>query len=71
MHKNITLGIFVRSNSALEKKIKQPNAIIAVDTDIYFDFSIAEVRKIIGIVRKQACTLLFFINLLHEKIFMV
>jgi hypothetical protein len=45
----MTLGIFVRSNSALkicDKKIKQPNAIIAVDTDIYLFFPIANIQKI-------------------------
>lgn len=66
----MTLGILVRSNSALnicDKKIKQPNAIIAVDTDIYLVFSIAKIGKIIVTVSKRANVLSFFINLQGVK----
>jgi hypothetical protein len=66
----MTLGIFVRLNNALkicDKKIKQPNAIIDVDTDIYPFFSVAKIHKIIVIVRKQVNVLSFFINFIHVK----
>ena len=46
--RNMTLGIFVRSNNALkicDRKIKHPNAIIAVDTDIKVCFSVRQRYK--------------------------
>jgi beta-galactosidase beta subunit len=70
MHiRNITLGIFVRSNNALkicDKKIKQPNAIIDVDTDIYLFFQLTKIQKITVI---EKMFLILFFNKVHKAIY--